>query len=346
MPARNSPAKSPTIRDVAIAASVSPSTVSRVFTRPELISDATVARVMTIAAQMGYAPNLHARSLSTGRKDTVALLVPDIANPFFPPLIKAVERYFQERQVAVLLAETDEEPDLEAQLTSTLRGRADGLIISSPRGETADLIKLAGSMPLVLVNREHASANRVLIDSSQGIHDAVLHLVELGHRRLAYLEGPQRSWSNEQRRTVFLKTAEQHGVQTVVIASEKPNYESGVKVVDELLASKVTGLVAYDDVLAQGVLAGLRDRGLSVPDDLSIIGCDDLVAPVTVPPMTSIRVSVSQAGEMAARQLQTLMARGKSKRREEVLVDRIPSSLCVRASTAPPRAGLESGSPA
>ncbi len=297
-----------------------------------------MTRILAIAAEMGYSPDHSARSLSTGRTDTVALLVPDIANPFFPPLIKGVERYLQTRGVAVLLAETDEEAGLESSLTATLRGRADGVIIASPRGEAADIIAInLGVVPLVLVNRDIAGANRVLIDTTTGMREAVNHLADLGHRRIAYLAGPERSWSNVERTKAFLSATKECGVEASVLPSDRPDYASGWKAVTSVLDSKATGVIAYDDVLAQGLMAGLTKSGFHVPSDISVIGCDDLVAPVTVPPMTSIRTSAELAGRMAAQQLEKLLSRPPGHSQEgEVLIDTLPSSLFVRESTAPP----------
>ncbi|HET7724236.1 MAG TPA: LacI family DNA-binding transcriptional regulator [Propionibacteriaceae bacterium] len=329
---------SPTIRDVAQVAGVAASTVSRVFSQPQRLSADTVTRIRSIAAEMGYEPDHTARSLSTGRTDTVALLVPDVANPFFPPLIKGVERYLQARGVAVLLAETDEEAERESSLTITLRGRADGVIIASPRGQVEDLMAITGDIPLVLVNRDIPGAHRVLIDTVPGMRQAVAHLAELGHRRLAYLGGPERSWSNAERVAAFVSAAQEHGLEAVLLQSDRPDYPSGWRAVHSVLESKATGVIAYDDVLAQGLMAGLAEQGLGVPSDLSIVGCDDLVAPVTVPPMTSIQTSAEQAGVKAAQQLEKLLARPRgTSQGEDVLVDVLPSRLCVRASTGPPR---------
>jgi LacI family transcriptional regulator len=302
------------------------------------LSAATVTRILALAAEMGYMPDHTARSLSTGRRDTVALLVPDIANPFFPPLIKGVESYFQSRGVAVLLAETDEEPERESTLTAIFRGRADGVIIASPRSEAEGLIAITGHVPLVLVNRDIPGANRVLIDSATGICEAVAHLAQLGHERLVYLAGPERSWSNAERQAAFLRATHERGLEACVLPSDRPDYASGWKSTSSVRDSKATGVIAYDDALAQGLMAGLAKAGFHVPSDLSVIGCDDLVAPVTVPPMTSIRTSAELAGRKAAEQLETLLSRPQRRDLEwDPLVDLLPSSLFVRESTGPPR---------
>lgn len=327
---------SPTIRDVASAAGVSPSTVSRVFTRPELISAATVERVASLAAEMGYSPDQTARSLSTGYKETVALLVPDIANPFFPPLIKGVERYFQRKGVSVLLAETDEEPSREAQLAQAFRGRVDGVILTSPRSDADELRKLTGRLPLVLVNRDVPGVHRVLIDTASGIRDGIAHLAELGHRSLAYIAGPDQSWSNTERRRAFDAGCAEHGLTHFVITSARPDYASGVGTAAAVLATGATGVIAFDDTLAHGLISGVTEQGYRVPEDLSVIGCDDLPTPVTIPHLTSISAPVGRAGELAARQLEALMARPDAVGAEApILPEIVLGSLRIRNTTAP-----------
>lgn len=327
--------QSPTIRDVAVAAGVSPSTVSRVFTRPELISAATVQRVISVAAEMGYSPDLTARSLSTGHKETVALLVPDIANPFFPPLIKGVERYFQRQGVSVLLAEADEEPSREAELVQAFKGRVDGVILSSPRSDADELRKLTGRLPLVLVNRDVPGVHRVLIVTASGIREGITHLAELGHRSLAYVAGPDQSWSNAERRGAFEAGCAEHGLKSFVVTSARPDYTSGVAAAAAVLATGATGVIAYDDTLAHGLIGGVTDQGYRVPEDLSVIGCDDLPTPVMIPHLTSISAPIGRAGELAARQLETLMKHhGDPPAESPALAEIVTASLRVRSTTA------------
>ncbi|HSN12647.1 MAG TPA: substrate-binding domain-containing protein, partial [Propionibacteriaceae bacterium] len=190
---------------------------------------------------------------------------------------------------------------------------------------------------LVVVNRDIPGANRVLIDTAIGMRDAVAHLAELGHARLAYLSGPERSWSNAERLAAFLSATRERGLEACVLPSDRPDYPSGWKSVPGVLQWKATGVIAYDDALAHGLMAGLASAGLHVPSDISVVGCDDLVAPVTVPPMTSIRTSPELAGRKAAEQLDMLLSRPQARRPDKAaLVDTLPSSLCIRESTAPP----------
>src|SRR5882757_1199905 len=198
----------PTIQQVARAAGVARSTVSRAFTRPDMLNAATVAHVLAVAAALGYAPNQVARALSTGRYGNIALIVPDVANPFFPPLIRAAEARADAAGLCVFLGDSDEDPAREDRLTAKLAAQVDGFVLASSRLDEDSVRALRGRRPVVLVNRDVEGLDRVLIDSATGTAAAVRDLHELGHRRIAYLGGPPSSWSNQQQRSAVLRAAE------------------------------------------------------------------------------------------------------------------------------------------
>ena len=192
-----------TMADIAKAAGVSKSTVSRAFTQPERLGKETVERIIKIAEQFGYVPNHTARALSTGRHGNLALLVSDVANPFFPPLIRGAEMEADTADFCVFLGNSDEDARQEDKLIDRFMTQVEGLLLVSSRLSAERIQIHAQRRPLALINRDVSGIPRVLIDSTIGVRDAISHLFELGHRSIAYVSGPQSSWANRQRRNAF-----------------------------------------------------------------------------------------------------------------------------------------------
>lgn len=164
-----------------------------------MLSAETVRRVLDAAERLGYAPNHTARALSTGRHRNIALIVPDVANPYFPPLIRAVQREVDKADFCLFLGNTDEDPKQEDKLVGRFAGQVAGMILASSRLPEARIRAHAAVRPIVLINRDVAGIPRVLIDSGSGVEEAVAHLAALGHKIIAYVTGPSTSWSNRQR---------------------------------------------------------------------------------------------------------------------------------------------------
>ena len=289
----------PTISHVAKAAGVARSSVSRAFTRPQMLSTETVQRIKAAAESLGYVPNHTARALSTGRHGNVALIVPDVANPFFPPLIRAAQMEADRSDFCVFLGNSDEDPKQEDKLLGRFSGQVEGLILASSRLSDERIRAHAALRPLVLINRDVAGIPRVLIDSGSGVGEAVAHLAELGHHRIAYVSGPAASWSNKQRRAAVRKAAERLGLTVEVVAAPVPTYEAGWHAVAAIVASGATAAIAFDDLTAQGVLAGLAHRGIVVPRDFGVVGCDDVLGAVTYPALTTVSNRSTEAGKAA-----------------------------------------------
>lgn len=292
-----------TIGDVAAAAEVSRSTVSRAFTRPQLLSPETVDHVRAVAARLGYVGNQAARALSTGRFGNIAVVVPDIANPFFPPLVRSLQLAAETADLAVFLGDSDESAEREAKLIARLAPQVEGFVLASPRLSEELIRELAATRPVVLVNRDLDGIPRVLIDSSGGMTEAVMLLKKLGHQRLAYLAGPRDSWSDQQRRAVLTQTSDAAGLTVEIIEVGRPSYAAGRDSVSAVVRSGATAAIAFDDVVSQGVLAGLELRGISVPSDFSLVGCDDTLAALTTPALTSVSAGAAIAGTAAAKLL-------------------------------------------
>ncbi|CAH1653628.1 LacI family transcriptional regulator [Hyphomicrobiales bacterium] len=321
----------PTIDQVAALAGVSRATVSRAFTRPEMLSEATVQRVKTIARDVGYVPNQVARALSTGRHGNLALIVPDVANPFFPPLIRAAQLRADEAGFCVFLGNSDELAAREDVLVGRFTSQVEGMILVSSRLDEERIRLYAARRPIVLVNRDVAGIPRVLIDSATGITAALAHLIDHGHRRIVYVSGPSASWSNQQRRLALRREAAKRGVEIIAVPARPPTYETGYAATGQILASKATAALAFDDLVAQGLLAGLAERGIDVPGQFSVVGCDDVLGATTYPPLTTVSARCKEAGQVAADLLIDLL-KVKAMRDVRYVLE---SHLVVRGTTGP-----------
>lgn len=295
------PSSSPsvTISQVAEAAGVSRATVSRAFGKPDVLKPETVAHILAVARNLGYTPNHTARALSTGKHGNIAVIVPDVANPFFPPLIRAAQERADSAGFCVFLGNSDEAPEREDNLLARFAGQVEGIVLVSSRLPEARIRAVASTKPIVLINRDVVGIPRVLIDTAGGITAAVRHLADLGHRRIVYVTGPAASWSNEQRRQAVRRAGLEAGIEIVSLPAVRPSFEAGQRAVPAILQSGATAVIGFDDLTSQGVLAGLHERGVAVPGALSLIGCDDVVGAMTFPPLSTISSRSREAGETA-----------------------------------------------
>ena len=325
---------------MAATAGVSTATVSRVFSKPHLLRESTVAHVREVASRLGYVPHHTAQALSTGRLGTIAVVVPDIANPFFPPVIRAAQAHAYAAGISTLLGDTDEDPANEATLLATVEQRTDGIVLVSSRLPEEVIRRHAQRRPLVLVNRDISGVARVLVDSAAGVREAVDHLATLGHRHVVYVSGPDSSWSNQQRRDAVRERCAARGIRATILGAHRPEHDAGRDATTEILESGATAAIAFDDAIAQGILAGMAERGLAVPDDLSVIGCDDILAGTTYPPLTTIRSRGGDVGRLAVEMLLELVENrtGPDDDGDQPAPRlALTSSLITRATTTRPR---------
>lgn len=322
--------KGVTISQVAVAAGVARSSVSRAFTRPEMLSPETVTRILSAAETLGYVPNYTARALSTGRHGNVALIVPDIANPFFPPVIQAAQMEADRSDFCIFLGNTEENPKQEDKLVGRFAGQVEGFVLASSRLSDERIRAHAALHPLVLINRDVEGIPRVLIDSGPGVRQAVEHLAELGHKKIVYVSGPTNSWSNKQRRNAVRSAATKLGMEAEIVPTSTPTFNAGKAAVPSILATKATAAVAFDDLTAQGVLVGLAELNVAVPTDFSLIGCDDVLGAVTHPALTSVSNQSVEAGRVAVSLLMDIL---QSKSIKDVRY-MLETSLVVRDTTA------------
>jgi LacI family transcriptional regulator len=297
-----------TLADVATAAGLSGSTVSRALSDPEKVNPSTRERVLRIVEQMGYVPNHAARSLTLRRTGLIGLLVPDIANPFFPPIIKSAQARAAATGRAVFIADVDEHPGDEIRRAQQMRERCDGMVIASPRTPESKIDQLAALEPVVFLNREVPGSTSVIIDSNDGMDQAVDHLAALGHTTIAWLNGPRRSWSNTWRQQAVRAACERRGVHLVEFGPYEPQVQSGVHAADLVHACAATAVIAYDDLIALGVMARLAERKVRIGVDVSVIGIDDSpMSAMTYPTLTSVHVPAFEAGRLAVDSLVELI---------------------------------------
>ena len=326
-----------TIYEVASRAGVSPSTVSRAFTVPDLVRGPTLQRVLEAARELDYHPNKAARALITGKTGNIGVVVPDISNPFFAAMLKGASGRARESGHVLFLADTEEDTALEESLVTAMAKQVDGLVLCSPRLGEDRLRELLEDLPAVLVNRTDRATPSVVMDSADGARQAVEHLVALGHTRLAYLSGPESSWSNAERRADLRVAVEQAGVELVELGPFAPRFASGLQAADLVLADGATAVLAYNDLMALGVLARLAARGVRVPQEVSVVGCDDIaMAEMATPALTTIAMPTETAGRAA---IDLLLRRLQSGAPSDLGRRALATQLLVRSSTMPPPGG-------
>lgn len=320
-----------TIKDVAAAAQVSVSTVSRAFTAPGQVGAATLTRIRQVAAELGYTPNTAARSLRGGGTATLGVILPDISNPFFPPIFKAMQARARNLGYTLLVVDSDEREADEAQATAAIARKVDGLLVWASTRADEHLTALARELPLVLGNRHVPGVGEVHVDLSEGLDQAAEHLRALGHTRCAFVDGSRTEASRG--KSIRESFAEQ-GLSVDVLGPYEPRFETGLHAATLVAAEDVTAVVAHNDLVALGVLHQLAKLGVDVPRDVSVIGIDDtLLASTSTPSLTTVRIS---AEEIATRALDLLLEVVADPTREPRTVE-IGSRLVPRASTGPAR---------
>ncbi|MEA9983853.1 LacI family DNA-binding transcriptional regulator [Subtercola sp. RTI3] len=352
MPASNTVRRrTVTIHDVALAAGVATSTVSRALSNPERVRASTREHVGRIASELGYLPPSAAKSkslaaaaeagLARARRSgtpadglgVVALLVPDIGNPFLTEIIRGSQRQLAAAGYLQVLVDTEESGDVEWQTLQKLLGTVDGVVLTASRLTDEQLITVAARVPLVVLNRETPGVASTIVDTPTGFEALVEHLVSLGHRSLLYVSGPAESWSNTRRLAAVQRAGERLGVDVAVTRPFRPTRESGVAAADTAINSGATACIAYNDLLAIGILGRLAERGVAVPAEMSVVGCDDIFGTdFCSPALTTIAAPIEQAGRAAVSLLLGLFDPSAAPRRQAVTIG---THLVIRHSTGP-----------
>lgn len=301
-----------TIGDVASAAGVSRATVSRVLNGRSTVDPALVERVEAVIAELDYRPSETARNLSLGRTNTIAVVVPDLSNPMFQAILRGATLGAAADGYQVLVGDTQEHPELEKRAALDARRRCDALLLCAPRMTDADLAEvLRDARPLALVNRHvpEAPVPQLAMDYRHAIGIVADHLAGLGHRRIVYLGGPIASASNRLRLEGIADAERRHPGMTIERREVGASLDAGWDAADSVLAGDATAVIAFNDLVAIGVLSRLDDLGVPVPGRLSVVGVDDIpFARYSRPHLTTVSVPQDSLGILAWQQLKAAMA--------------------------------------
>lgn len=329
----------PTIRDVAERAGVHPATASRAL-NPDLpgrITETTASRVREAAQALGYQADPTARSLRTRRSGTVGVVVPDLTNPVLAPIVRAIQETLWPHGLACLVTDTDNRIDMESTFVTELEARrCEGLIIATATRDSAAVSRLtSGDVPVVLVTREPDDSPFPYVgaDDEAGVEAAVSHLAGLGHRHIAQLAGPRDVSTTIHRVKAFRAACTVNGIETgPILHGSGYTVDGGRETMRLVLAEHphVTAVVAGNDMMALGAYDALDEAGKRCPDDISIVGHNDMPFMARVdPPLTTVAIPQSEIGVTAAEMLLDLRA-GKAPDPPRRL---IPTRLVVRGST-------------
>jgi DNA-binding LacI/PurR family transcriptional regulator len=326
------------IKEVAKRARVSTATVSRTINGLQSVRPATAARVRKAIHELNFYPNTHARALVSGRSRMVGLIISDITNPFFPELVKSFEDHALRQGLDVLIGNTDYDPHrMAACIRRMVERKVDGVAILTSETDAEMISELTKrGIPTVLMDtgKPGPLTARLKIDYAQGIHEALHHLVEQNHRRIAFISGPLNLQSARTRRSAFLSGLKAHGIVSAEELVQKGDHrvEGGRQAMQALLqlAERPTAVIASNDLTAIGGLAALYTAGLRVPEDISLVGFDDIsFSRLTQPQLTTVQLSREDLAVAALAALDKLVKKEPARKLDYV----IPTHLVVREST-------------
>ena len=322
--------RKPTIYDVAQKLGLSPSTVSRALNKPGRVNKATEAKIRAAADELGFRTNPFARALQTGKTGTFAIIISDITNPVHFDLIRGAEQVATDNELTLVLAETQGSPDHERATIARLQRSVDGILVVASRLDGDALRAIATQTPVVAANHAADGIPSVFADMKTGLTQAVEHLHGLGHRSIAYLGGPN-ARIDSARWNLLAGDAEIRDISLVEIRVDSPTVAGGAGAIRRVLASGVTAVMAYNDLVAHGLLLASRKAGIDVPGRLSIVGFDDIFsAELSLPALTTIRSPLREIGTVAMRRLVTGSYPDAQASSERIA---LPTMLVVRDSS-------------
>ena len=291
-----------TIRDVAKVANVAPSTVSRAFSRPGRVSAETTKRIFDIANEIGYrTDSITPVSTSEHFTGLIGIVVADLSNPVFSELTRAVQHECFSHNLGVLVIDSEENIVVENDSIRMANQHIDGIILGSSRLSDTKIRKLAQFKPLVAINREIRGVHCIVADPTQGLEQAVDHLDELGHHSITYLSGPDNSWQNGMRYKTLSHLCSLKNITLHKVSAHAPTFTGGYRCREEFLANPSTAVVAYNDTMAIGFIAAMHASGIQIPQQVSVVGIDNVTfSSLVTPAISTISLPRKEVGKAAA----------------------------------------------
>ena len=325
----------PTIYDVARLCGVSASTVSRTFARPDKVSAATSAKVRAAAEEIGYSARCPMAIQRRAETKLLAITVADFSNPFHNQLVWGAQIASGHAGYELILADFHESSAREKAEHERLLDVADGIVIGSSRLSDPALRKIAAKKPTVVVSREVRGVASLVPDNASGARAAMALLPGLGHTAVPFAGGPEAPWADAARYRAVCDASAAAGHSAQRIGPFLPTFEDGLGAARQLVDRPPTAIIAHNDMLAIGLMHGLQAAGIRIPEDVSIVGIDDVLASrLVTPKLTTIALPALQLGLQAVRNVVALV-RGAVPKSDSALV--MPVQLKVRESTGPAR---------
>ncbi|GAA2097162.1 LacI family DNA-binding transcriptional regulator [Microlunatus panaciterrae] len=326
------PAGAATIYDVAKAAGVAASTVSRALSRPGRVSFKTAERIREAAEELGYRAGSIRRTVPAGRSRMLAMVVADITNPAFFGMIRGAERTAKSAGYTLLVVETQESEEAEHETLTRLLPFVDGVMLTSSRMPDSAIRGAAKQRPLVVLNRVVGQVPSVMSDNVKAAKRAAEHLGELGHRSICYLAGPDASWADGMRWRGLREAGEELSIQVRRLGPCQPTLRGGGALAEQWLERPTSAVLAYNDLVAIGFMRAVTEAGCSIPADVSVIGFDNILDSALVTPrLTTLAAPLVSLGEAA---VSHLLARARDGQPENYQPILMPARLVVRESTA------------
>jgi DNA-binding LacI/PurR family transcriptional regulator len=320
------------IYDVAKAAGVAPSTVSRAFSRPGRVNAETAERIRRIAAALGYRAHLQAGATRTGLTSVIALVVADVTNPFYNDIISAAEATAADADYTVLLVNTQGSPDIERDALERTLPMIDGIVLATSVMSDSTIRMIGKQRPVTVLNRSVSDVPSIISDNPRGMRRAVEHLAELGHHSITYAAGPEAAWSDGIRWRSLRESAKDLQLVTHRMGPFDPTFHGGESAAVELARQGTTAVITFNDRMAIGLIRRLTTLGACVPEDVSVIGFDNIfTAELVTPALTTVAAMQYAMGTVAVHNLLAVIHGAHTKTHDPTL---LPSRLVVRESTA------------
>lgn len=325
-----------TIYDVAQAAGVAASTVSRAFSRPGRVSAATAEKIRRVADELGYRAAPMPHRTPGQRTRLIAMMTANLTNPYYAEIIRGAQQQAIQSDQTVLMAQSDESPETERRALERVIPFVDGLILVNSRMSDSAVRLVAKQLPTVLINRAISGVPCLLADHAVGMRKAVEHLAGLGHTSLTYLAGPEASWASGVRWRAMQDASKELGVKARAVGPNVPTLQGGFLAVRQWARQPTSAIVCFNDLLAIGCMKGLVGMGLRIPRDVSVVGFDNsYAAQLSIPGLTTGDAPLRFLGESAVKLVVAQSHTPDEDKGKNATRIVIPMDLKVRQSTGP-----------